>query len=191
MGDESLFSGNLSKREVKRGRRAGLATGDLLEHESSTETPPFVRKTGGWAEETKPGKKSRKNQDQLEVLTSTDTDGIDDQDDPDDDAPVIPDLDDVIEDDLTAQVAAPPNMQFNRLDTFRKLDSDLHRHAGLSNLFGGNIDLKLLTKCLHTESDVMEDDVAWEWDQLFAEASSELQQEWKKNRVTDTSNSED
>ena len=42
------------------------------------------------------------------MLTSTDTDGIDDQDDPDDDAPVIPDLDDVIEDDLTAQVAAPP-----------------------------------------------------------------------------------
>ena len=40
------------------------------------------------------------------------------------------------------------------------------------------IDLKLLSKSLAAESEVMEEDKAWDWDHLFTEVSSELQTEW-------------
>eukprot|EP00118_Oscarella_pearsei_P004012 m.16656 g.16656 ORF g.16656 m.16656 type:complete len:202 (+) comp27056_c0_seq2:160-765(+) len=187
MADENpdgLFS---KPKEVKRGRRAGL-TGDLFNEENQgEETPPFQRKTGGWAEESKPGKRSRRQQQQqqdrrLDVLALNDDSTKKDEDE-NDEMPVIPDLEDVYDEEMTTQIAAPPSVQVNRLDTFRKLDTDLHRHAGLSTL-GGEIDLKLLTKVLYPESDVLEDDVPWEWDRLFAEVASELQQEWKKSSKT-------
>lgn len=40
------------------------------------------------------------------------------------------------------------------------------------------IDLKLLTRCLSSESEVKEDDRLWNWEHLFTEISSELQTEW-------------
>eukprot|EP00118_Oscarella_pearsei_P004013 m.16658 g.16658 ORF g.16658 m.16658 type:complete len:182 (+) comp27056_c0_seq3:260-805(+) len=118
----------------------------------------------------------------LDVLALNDDSTKKDEDE-NDEMPVIPDLEDVYDEEMTTQIAAPPSVQVNRLDTFRKLDTDLHRHAGLSTL-GGEIDLKLLTKVLYPESDVLEDDVPWEWDRLFAEVASELQQEWKKSSKT-------
>uniref|UniRef100_A0A8C6LVN4 Intraflagellar transport 43 n=1 Tax=Nothobranchius furzeri TaxID=105023 RepID=A0A8C6LVN4_NOTFU len=91
--------------------------------------------------------------------------------------PVIPDLDEVQEEDLTMQVAVPPSIQVNRVMTYRDLDSDL-KHFSAFQTLDGEIDLKLLTKVLAPEQEVREDDASWDWDHLFTEVSSELQMEW-------------
>ncbi|KAF3830988.1 hypothetical protein GH733_002226 [Mirounga leonina] len=93
------------------------------------------------------------------------------------DIPVIPDLEEVQEEDFALQVAAPPSIQVNRVMTFRDLDNDLMKYAAFQTL-DGEIDLKLLTKVLAPEHEVREDDVSWDWDHLYTEVSSELLTEW-------------
>uniref|UniRef100_A0A674JQD0 Intraflagellar transport 43 n=1 Tax=Terrapene triunguis TaxID=2587831 RepID=A0A674JQD0_9SAUR len=93
------------------------------------------------------------------------------------DIPVIPDLEEVQEEDLAMQVAAPPSIQVNRVMTFRDLDNDLMKYAAFQTL-DGEIDLKLLTKVLAPEQEVREEDVFWDWDHLYMEVSSELVTEW-------------
>ena len=50
------------------------------------------------------------------------------------DIPVIPDLDDVQEEDMATQIAAPPSVQVNRVATYRELDNDLLKHSQLLTL---------------------------------------------------------
>uniref|UniRef100_A0A8C7ECS9 Intraflagellar transport 43 n=1 Tax=Nothoprocta perdicaria TaxID=30464 RepID=A0A8C7ECS9_NOTPE len=93
------------------------------------------------------------------------------------DIPVIPDLEEVQEEDLAMQVAAPPSVQVNRVLTYHDLDKDLMKYAAFQTL-DGEVDLKLLTKVLAPEQELREDDVGWDWDHLFTEVSSELVTEW-------------
>ncbi|XP_072031078.1 intraflagellar transport protein 43 homolog isoform X2 [Amphiura filiformis] len=99
--------------------------------------------------------------------------------DSDDDIPVIPDLDEVHEEDMVTQVAAPPTVQVNRVATYRELDNDLLKHSQIVTL-DNEIDLKLLTKVLSPEADVIEEEKPWDWDHLFTEVASDLQSEWDK-----------
>ncbi|XP_040416462.1 intraflagellar transport protein 43 homolog isoform X2 [Cygnus olor] len=177
-------------------RRAGVprmgrrARQDLLQDEtvsrknsssaSAGEDPPPKppRRQGGWADDpvlatTKSGKKRaeevedhRLRQQSLEVSS----DGGD--------IPVIPDLEEVQEEDLAMQVAAPPSVQVNRVMTYYDLDKDLMKFAAFQTL-DGEVDLKLLTKVLAPEHELREDDVSWDWDHLFTEVSSELVTEWE------------
>ncbi|KAB1278107.1 Intraflagellar transport protein 43-like protein [Camelus dromedarius] len=98
------------------------------------------------------------------------------------DIPVIPDLEEVQEEDFVLQVAAPPSIQVNRVMTYRDLDNDLMKYAAFQTL-DGEIDLKLLTKVLAPEHEVREDDVGWDWDRLYTEVSSELLTEWDPLQV--------
>ncbi|XP_010140875.1 PREDICTED: intraflagellar transport protein 43 homolog, partial [Buceros rhinoceros silvestris] len=91
--------------------------------------------------------------------------------------PVIPDLEEVQEEDLAMQVAAPPSVQVNRVLTYHDLDKDLMKYAAFQTL-DAEVDLKLLTKVLAPEHELREDDVSWDWDHLFTEVSSELVTEW-------------
>uniref|UniRef100_A0A8C6NU67 Intraflagellar transport 43 n=1 Tax=Nothobranchius furzeri TaxID=105023 RepID=A0A8C6NU67_NOTFU len=158
--DDSFHAedGTATKHIAKSGRRARLAA-----DQSSSEESRHARKSsssleggsskpnrrqGGWAEESSGS-----------------------------DIPVIPDLDEVQEEDLTMQVAVPPSIQVNRVMTYRDLDSDL-KHFSAFQTLDGEIDLKLLTKVLAPEQEVREDDASWDWDHLFTEVSSELQMEW-------------
>ena len=50
------------------------------------------------------------------------------------DIPVIPDLDEVQEEDMVTQVAAPPTVQVNRVQTYRELDNDLLKHSQIVTL---------------------------------------------------------
>uniref|UniRef100_A0A8C6W7N2 Intraflagellar transport 43 n=1 Tax=Nannospalax galili TaxID=1026970 RepID=A0A8C6W7N2_NANGA len=93
------------------------------------------------------------------------------------DIPVIPDLEDVQEEDFVLQVASPPSIQVNRVMTYRDLDNDLMKYSAFQTL-DGEIDLKLLTKVLAPEHEVREDDVGWDWGHLYTEVSSELLTEW-------------
>ncbi|XP_027028660.1 intraflagellar transport protein 43 homolog isoform X1 [Tachysurus fulvidraco] len=150
------------------------------EEEDDTGPPPKPpRRQGGWAEETtgtgsaKAGRRQGPEEVEDRRLRPQTPKGSDDESD----IPVIPDLDEVQEEDLTMQVAAPPSIQVNRVMTYRDLDNDLMKYTAFQTL-DGEIDLKLLTKVLAPEQEVREEDVGWDWDHLFTEVSSELQTEW-------------
>uniref|UniRef100_A0A669DP08 Intraflagellar transport 43 n=2 Tax=Oreochromis TaxID=8139 RepID=A0A669DP08_ORENI len=136
---------------------------------SAGEGPPPkpARRQGGWAEDSS-GSGSANRRLRPQTPQGSDDEG---------DIPTIPDLDEVQEEDLTMQIAAPPCIQVNRVMTYRDLDNDLKNYSAFQTL-DGEIDLKLLTKVLAPEQEVREDDVSWEWDHLFTEVSSELLMEW-------------
>ncbi|XP_033265103.1 intraflagellar transport protein 43 homolog isoform X2 [Orcinus orca] len=160
---------------AKMGRRAQQESAQAENHltgknSSSTltaEAPPPKppRRQGGWADDSMKASNHRLRQQSL--------DGSDDGGD----IPVIPDLEEVQEEDFVLQVAAPPSIQVNRVMTYRDLDNDLVKYAAFQTL-DGEIDLKLLTKVLAPEHEVREDDVSWDWDRLYTEVSSELLSEW-------------
>ncbi|XP_036625405.1 intraflagellar transport protein 43 homolog isoform X1 [Trichosurus vulpecula] len=168
---------------AKTGRRAHQespqAENQLAKKNSlSGEGPPPkpARRQGGWADDSvKVSKSGRKIAEEVEDqrLRQRSIEGSDDGGD----IPVIPDLEEVQEEDFVLQVAAPPSIQVNRVMTYRDLDNDLMKYAAFQTL-DGEIDLKLLTKVLAPEHEVREDDVSWGWDHLYTEVSSELLTEW-------------
>uniref|UniRef100_A0A3B3DVT5 Intraflagellar transport 43 n=1 Tax=Oryzias melastigma TaxID=30732 RepID=A0A3B3DVT5_ORYME len=139
---------------------------------ASLEGPPPkpARRQGGWAEESSGSGSAKYVSHRLRPQTPK---GSDDEGD----IPVIPDLDEVQEEDLTMQVAVPPSIHVSQVMTYRDLDNDLKHYSAFQTL-DGEIDLKLLTKVLAPEQEVKEDDVSWDWDHLFTEVSSELLIEW-------------
>ncbi|XP_071833054.1 intraflagellar transport protein 43 homolog A-like isoform X2 [Apostichopus japonicus] len=199
MGDEEMeFTSK--KRDAKKGRRAraipehsdSQPNGELpKENDGSAsnpaeqipqeqgEAPPRPpRRQMGWANDAP---QSNKKGERLRPDSGKKSAESDDED-----IPVIPDLDEVQEEDMAMQVAAPPVVQVNRVATFRELDNDLLKHSQLLTL-DNEIDLKLLTKCLSAESEVKEEDKPWIWEHLFTEISSELQTEWDELEGKDNS----
>ncbi|CAJ0938257.1 unnamed protein product [Ranitomeya imitator] len=168
---------------IKMGRRA-RASQDVQPEESDSarvsssreQGPPKPLRQGGWADESsgtsKLGKRGAEDVEDSRLRQRS----LDDSDEGGD-IPVIPDLEDVQEEDLALQVASPPSVQVNRVMTYRDLDNDLMRHAAFQ-ILDEDIDLKLLTKVLSPEVDVREDDARWDWDLLYTEVSSELRTEW-------------
>ncbi|XP_060789142.1 intraflagellar transport protein 43 homolog [Neoarius graeffei] len=165
-----------STEESRAGRKSS-SSGMAAPGEGPPPKPP--RRQGGWAEEStgsgsaKAGRRQGAEEVEDRRLRPQTPKGSDDESD----IPVIPDLDEVQEEDLTMQVAAPPSIQVNRVMTYRDLDNDLMKYSAFQTL-DGEIDLKLLTKVLAPEQEVREEDVGWDWDHLFTEVSSELQTEW-------------
>uniref|UniRef100_A0A3Q1C057 Intraflagellar transport 43 n=1 Tax=Amphiprion ocellaris TaxID=80972 RepID=A0A3Q1C057_AMPOC len=171
--DQSSFE---DSRYVRKSSTSA-SVGEVCDH--GPPPPKPARRQGGWAEESSgsgSAKSSRRPAaEDLEDrrLRPQTPQGLDDEGD----IPVIPDLDEVQEEDLTMQIAAPPSIQVNRVMTYRDLDNDLKYYSAFQTL-DGEIDLKLLTKVLAPEQEVKEDDVSWDWDHLFTEVSSELLMEW-------------
>ncbi|XP_045678966.1 intraflagellar transport protein 43 homolog isoform X2 [Phyllostomus hastatus] len=167
------------------GRRAQQESAQAENHlsgkNSSTltgEAPPPKppRRQGGWADDSlKASKSGRRASEEVEDHRLKQK-SLDESDDGGD-ILVIPDLEEVQEEDFVLQVAAPPSVQVNRVMTYRDLDNDLMKYAAFQTL-DGEIDLKLLTKVLAPEQEVREDDVSWDWDRLYTEVSSELLTEW-------------
>ncbi|XP_062393066.1 intraflagellar transport protein 43 homolog A-like [Sardina pilchardus] len=179
--------GEYVKNAAKSGRRArhGGKSSDEQRHKKSSFTslgegspPKPPRRQGGWAEETSATNSSASGKRQVidEVEDHRLRPQTPQESDSDGDIPVIPDLDEALEEDLGMQVAAPPRLQVNRVMTFRDLDTDLMKHSAFQSL-GGEIDLKLLTEVLAPEQEVREEDVGWDWDHLLTEVSSELRTE--------------
>lgn len=120
-----LEDGGVAKTTARSGRRARLPADQSFEdsrpaRKSSTSAslvdgPPSkpARRQGGWAEESSgsgSAKSSRRRaEEELEDhrLRPQTPQGSDDEGD----MPVIPDLEEVQEEDLTMQVAAPPRME--------------------------------------------------------------------------------
>ena len=178
----------LKKVSAKQGRRAGgkedaesptfemsasplkarPLSGDILLDEGpiklKANAPP--RRSGGWADENSKAKtvKSEAEYPEDKSLES------------DEDLPVIPDLEEVEKEDLVLRVAEAPNVAVNRVDTYKELDNDLFKQAAFTTL--EEIDLRLLTRRLAPESSLKEPDLAWTWDKLYTDVSSEMQAEW-------------
>ncbi|XP_014066353.1 intraflagellar transport protein 43 homolog A isoform X1 [Salmo salar] len=173
-----LAAEQTSSLEESRHVRKSSSSTSMGEEEEEVPPPKPARRQGGWAEETSGSAKSGRRPAVVEDvedrrLRPQTPQGSDDEGD----IPVIPDLDEVQEEDLTMQVAAPPSIQVNRVMTYRDLDNDLMKYSAFQTL-DGEIDLKLLTKVLAPEQEVREEDVGWDWDRLFTEVSSELLTEW-------------
>lgn len=166
-----------SSREETTSSRKNSASASVAEQGLP---PKPARRLGGWADETGGSSKSGKKADDVEDhrLRQQSLEGSDDGGD----IPVIPDLEEVQEEDLAMQVAAPPSIQVNRVMTYRDLDNDLMKYAAFQTL-DGEIDLKLLTKVLAPEHEVREDDVSWDWDFLYTEVASELLTEWDQGQA--------
>ena len=134
--------------------------------------PPHGRRTGGWADEVATRAKTAKSvrlapdHHPRGGIGSDDEEGI----------PIIPDLDDVRDEDMAFTVAEAPSVTVNRVATYKELDNDLLKHVAFATL--DDIDLKLLTKRMAPEAALKEPDEAWHWDVVFAEVSGELQKEW-------------
>ncbi|XP_020626197.1 intraflagellar transport protein 43 homolog A-like isoform X2 [Orbicella faveolata] len=200
------------RQEVRQGRRAAqnsqpqldaeedvldAALGDMAETDNikaqtDLDQPPPKpsRRQGGWADDT-PKEKKKGRRGDVETFQEEDErlkmDNAVTQDDDDGDIPVIPDLEDVQEEDMMTQIAAPPSVQVNRVATYKELDSYFQKQSALFNvnLLDGEIDLKLLTNVLSPETEVFEEDKPWDWDRLFTEVASELQTEWDTGKETD------
>lgn len=201
-GEEYNF-GEKKDRSVRTGRRARKAAefsppkADFSEppDEAATEDldagvetkatrdgsgpPKPSRRVSGWGADTGSSRRRNEEEDGDDERLRPRSPAQDSDSDAEQDIPVIPELEENHEEDLTAQVAMAPSVAVNRVATYRELDNDLLRHAAFLTL-DNEIDLKLLSKGLSAEVDVQEEDVVWEWDRLFTEVSSELLTEWER-----------
>ncbi|XP_017384069.1 intraflagellar transport protein 43 homolog isoform X1 [Cebus imitator] len=185
LGEERRYG--LATSRAKMGRRAQQESAQAENHlngknssltlTEETSPPQFPRcREGGWADDSvKASKFRRKAAEEIEDfrLRQQSPNGSDCGGD----IPIIPDLEEVQEEDFVLQVAAPPSIQVKRVMTYRDLDNDLMKYSAIQTL-DGEIDLKLLTKVLAPEHEVREDDVGWDWDHLFTDVSSEVLTEW-------------
>lgn len=89
----------------------------------------------------------------------------------DDVTPMIPDLEEVKDYEMSQQVAEPPTAH-NQIISFQELDKNLLKHSAFTSLDG--TDLTVLTHFCLPESQVKEDDIPWTWDNLMSDITSKL-----------------
>ncbi|EGI68634.1 Uncharacterized protein C14orf179-like protein [Acromyrmex echinatior] len=124
--------------------------------------PPRLRKTG-WGDELKSGKE------RFRVI---------EKEEQEDDIPVIPDLDEIQEDNISSDIASAPTVNANRVTAYEELDTDLVKNAAYTSLDG--VSLSLLADKLYNENLVKEPDEVWNWNLLFTQISSEINSETQK-----------
>jgi len=86
----------------------------------------------------------------------------------------IPDLDDIQDEDMAQEIAAPPQLLNKDIATYRELDADLMNSASF-RMLDESIDLKMLVRNLSSQDQIREEeDMVWSWDKLFTDVSSNL-----------------
>ncbi|CAK9821041.1 Intraflagellar transport protein 43 homolog [Anthophora plagiata] len=96
------------------------------------------------------------------------------------DIPVIPDLDEIQEDNALSDVNTP-TVNVNRVAAYKELDTDLVKNAAFTSLNGVN--LSLLAGKLYNENLTKEPDEVWNWNLLFTQVSSEVNSEAQKKII--------
>ncbi|XP_043514287.1 intraflagellar transport protein 43 homolog isoform X1 [Frieseomelitta varia] len=161
---------------------------DLLESSISSSSvksaqppvaPPRTRKTG-WGDELKSGK-TRGASSIIEQLFLRERFRGTEKDDVIDDIPVIPDLDEIQEDNALSNINTPM-VNVNRVTAYKELDTDLVKNAAFTSLNGVN--LSLLAEKLYNENLTKEPDEVWNWNLLFTQVTSEVNSETQKKLVT-------
>ncbi|KAH0945879.1 hypothetical protein HN011_001568 [Eciton burchellii] len=134
--------------------------------------PPRSRKTG-WSDELKSGKsKMAQNVIEQERFRAIE------KEEQEDDIPIIPDLDEIQEDNISSDIANAPSINANRVTAYEELDTDLVKNAAFTSLDG--VSLSLLADKLYNENLVKEPDDVWNWNLLFTHISSEINSETQK-----------
>merc|ERR1719318_1705243 len=86
--------------------------------------PRPSRRVGGWGDDTQ--KQGRRRAGAVEEIEDERLRPHSDREsDSDNDIPVIPDLEDNQEEEITSTIAVAPNVAVNRVATYRELDNDL------------------------------------------------------------------
>ncbi|XP_015180958.1 PREDICTED: intraflagellar transport protein 43 homolog isoform X3 [Polistes dominula] len=180
-----------SKKLIPRlGRRAGQ---NIIQEESKSDddllnspmsfssgrltqppvAPPRARKTG-WGDDLK-GSKTKASSNVIEQDRFRSTE----KENQPDDIPVIPDLDEIQEDNIVSDLSsAPVRIDTNRVTAYKELDTDLIKNEAFTSLDG--ISLFSLTEKLYNENLVKEPDEAWNWNLLFTQIASEINNEAQK-----------
>ena len=155
-------------------------TGDIMLEDvprrPQASAPP--RRAGGWGDDTVRAKTAK----------SGFMEAVEEGPDSDDDLPIIPDLEEVEQEDLAMKIAEAPSVAVNRVATYKELDTDLLKHAAFATL--EDIDLTVLTNCMAPEAALKEPDETWTWDMLFTDVSSQLQAEWFPETETEEKSSQ-
>ncbi|RLU20265.1 hypothetical protein DMN91_006872 [Ooceraea biroi] len=138
--------------------------------------PPRSRKTG-WGDELKSGK-PRMAPNVIEQLLSRERFRAIEKEGQEDDIPVIPDLDEIQEDNVSSEIASVPAINANRVTAYEELDTDLVKNAAFTSLDG--VSLSVLADKLYNENLVKEPDEVWNWNLLFTQISSEINSETQK-----------
>ncbi|XP_006621937.1 intraflagellar transport protein 43 homolog isoform X2 [Apis laboriosa] len=136
--------------------------------------PPRTRKTG-WGDELKSGKIRGAS-----IIEQERSRGIE-KDEIIDDIPVIPDLDEIQEDNAFSDINTS-TMNVNRVAAYKELDTDLVKNAAFTSLNGVN--LSLLAEKLYNENLTKELDEVWNWNLLFTQVASEVNSEAQKKLAT-------
>ncbi|XP_061930250.1 intraflagellar transport protein 43 homolog isoform X1 [Apis cerana] len=144
--------------------------------------PPRTRKTG-WGDELKSGKiRGASIIEQLFLRERSR--GIEKDEMIDElfvDIPVIPDLDEIQEDNAFSDINTS-TVNVNRVAAYKELDTDLVKNAAFTSLNGVN--LSLLAEKLYNENLTKELDEVWNWNLLFTQVASEVNSEAQKKLVT-------
>ncbi|XP_015180957.1 PREDICTED: intraflagellar transport protein 43 homolog isoform X2 [Polistes dominula] len=183
-----------SKKLIPRlGRRAGQ---NIIQEESKSDddllnspmsfssgrltqppvAPPRARKTG-WGDDLK-GSKTKASSNVIEQLFLRDRFRSTEKENQPDDIPVIPDLDEIQEDNIVSDLSSAPVIDTNRVTAYKELDTDLIKNEAFTSLDG--ISLFSLTEKLYNENLVKEPDEAWNWNLLFTQIASEINNEAQK-----------
>ncbi|XP_061930251.1 intraflagellar transport protein 43 homolog isoform X2 [Apis cerana] len=140
--------------------------------------PPRTRKTG-WGDELKSGK--IRGASIIEQLFLRERSRGIEKDEMIDDIPVIPDLDEIQEDNAFSDINTS-TVNVNRVAAYKELDTDLVKNAAFTSLNGVN--LSLLAEKLYNENLTKELDEVWNWNLLFTQVASEVNSEAQKKLVT-------
>ncbi|XP_014213253.1 intraflagellar transport protein 43 homolog [Copidosoma floridanum] len=131
--------------------------------------PPRSRKTG-WGDDLKSAKhRSISTIEQERLLNNK-------KNSKEDDIPIIPDLDEIIDDTNALEISKVPSVGVNRAAAaYEELDTDLVRNKKFSTFEGVN--LSPLLDNLYSEHLVRETDEVWSWESLFNQVVSEINTE--------------
>jgi len=101
----------------------------------------------------------------------------------DNDIMIIPDIEEEEKNEMLTTVAAPPQIKVNRIPTMRELENEFFNSSEerLNEVYLG-IDLSFLSNnSLCYPDQIMEEDKHWDWDLLFVEVASEIQNDLEKD----------
>ncbi|XP_055711400.1 intraflagellar transport protein 43 homolog A [Phlebotomus papatasi] len=185
--DWDLKSVLKSKASIKKGRRSNAEGSSKKEETTSSpvteekdsildndfdiplERPPQrARKIGGWAEEPQ---KSGKNRTSTNLIEQERFQQSNSPENPEDEIPTIPDLDDIQDDILLNDIAPSHSISVKMAATYKALNSDMVKLGNLTSL--EDVDLSPLTKCLQMEA-TEEPDEPWYWEELFTSVTTEI-----------------
>ncbi|KAG7213889.1 hypothetical protein KM043_003095 [Ampulex compressa] len=133
--------------------------------------PPRTRKTG-WGDDSKSGRAKTSNIIEQERFRGAV------QEEQEDDIPVIPDLDEIQEDNVSSEIVNAPVINANRVTAYKELDTDLIKNAAFTSLNGVN--LSFLAEKLYNENLIKDPDEVWNWNLLFTQVALEINSESQK-----------